>query len=121
VVLTQKELDEELRNLVWLNSQTVFEINNSYPNLRMCLQKKKKSLKDESFPALDTNCLELFEKEQNNSGVVAINSDGKYRLVKKESFMEKLKQQKNLRKDLVSLKKSVKEQLILCNEINKKG
>ena len=90
VVLTQKELDEELRNLVWLNSQTVFEINNSYPNLRMCLQKKKKSLKDESFPALDTNCLELFEKG------MSLVEEGKSKLDEAELKIKTLTKNSNL-------------------------
>jgi len=115
VVVTQLELDDKLRQLIWLNSQTFFEIKNSVPRLNLCLKRQKNFLKKESFPEISFSCLKDFEEEREKLGVVAFNSEGEYRLIKKESFIGKIKQQKVLRAGLLNLQKSVQLQLDLCD------
>ena len=118
VIITQRELDDELRDLVWLNTQTVFELKNTAPRLKVCLKLRQDLVDSGRFSVLDYASLEEFENNQDAFGVVAQNSEGEYRLIKKEGFVSKVKKQKELRRSLLKLQRAVQQQLALCDHEN---
>ena len=89
VILTQKDLDSELRELIWSTSQLVFEIKNSITPLKLCLYENKEHVTEKNFPILDFKLVDKYEEDNNKLGVIGMNSDGNYKLISKESYISK--------------------------------
>lgn len=117
LVQTQKELDNELRSAIWLNSQTLFELKYLLSRLSSCFIEKKESLTSSDFPVLDLSVIEEIENKEEKEEL-GLNSKGEYKLITKEGYTAKLKAERVLKKKLVSLKRKVKNQLLRCEYLN---
>ena len=114
VVQIQKELDEELRSVLWLNSQMLFEVKYLISRLKSCLVRygKREEFKHK-LASLDLSSvkeMELREREEE----IGRNSDGEVKLISKEGYTQRLKEERSARKNLILLKETLNDELRQC-------
>lgn len=119
LIQTQKELDDELRNAIWLNSQRIFEIKYLNSRLQSCRIQKREKMTEELFPAISLSLIDEVENgDEGENEELGINSKGEYKLVTKESYTKRLNSERNLKKQLGVLKQKIKTQLTECEYLD---